>query len=119
VNFRPREIAKTAGMVVMKMCDDDVVDIFRAKSERLNRLDRLPENLASPAFRLVMVIAGIDHDHPLSGFQNPDEIIHRMRLVVRRIKDKALHSLAVVPVSIFDGIDFPKHVCHQMFPCWS
>ena len=103
----------------MKMCDDDVVDIFRAKSERLYRLDRLAENLASPAPRLVLVIAGIDQDHPLSGFQNPDEIIHRMRLVVRRIEDKTLHPHTVVPVGVFDGVDFPQHVCHQMIPCWS
>ena len=40
-------------MVVMKMRDDDVFDIFRAKSERLYRLDQVAEDLASPAFASV------------------------------------------------------------------
>ena len=66
MKLRSGEVTKAAGMVVMKMSDDDVVNVTGGEPKRLDRLDRRTLDRAAPAFRLVIVIARIDHDHPLA-----------------------------------------------------
>ena len=95
-------------MVIMQMRDNDVIDPVWRQIKRFDGLDRRLQDRTATPLGLVGVIAGIHHDHAVTRFQNPDEIIHRVGLVMRRVQQKAFYALSVVPVGIFDGIDFPK-----------
>ena len=105
-----RKIGKTSGMVVVKMGNDDVINLVCRQAQRLDGLDRCLVDRAATPLCLVKVITGINHDHAIARFQNPDEVIHCVRLVVCRVQNETFHPRPVVSVGIFDGIDFPERL---------
>ena len=104
-------------MVVVKIGDDHVVDVIGSQTERPDGLHRMAQDRPAALFGLVGVIAGINENRPAFRFQHPDEVIHRMRLLVRRIEHETLELGLVVPVGIFDSVDFSQCFRHGAFRC--
>ena len=97
-----------AGMVIVKMGDDHIIDVVGAQPKRANGLQRMAQYRPPATLGLLGVIAGIDKNRPPFGFQHPDKIVHGMWKMVQRVEHEAFKPGPVVPVSIFDSIDFPQ-----------
>ena len=89
-----REQVMIAGVVVMQMGQDDLLDGRRVEAEPNHRLAGTGQELTLARSRDRPIEAGVDHDDALVVADHPDEIGHRHRPVVGIAADEALAALA-------------------------
>jgi hypothetical protein len=91
VKPRIREAVEIAGMVVMQMGDDDILDVFRLNAKACQRIDRIEHQLAAADLGLVGIEAGIDQDVAPVPADQPDEIIEILGTGLMRIGREEVH----------------------------
>jgi hypothetical protein len=99
---------QTAGVIVVEMGDDDAVDGFGRDAEGRQRGDGVEPDRASAVGGLGAVIAGVDQNGLAAAAQQPHEIIHRVRRVMRVVEDEAVRAHARVAVGVFDREHLPR-----------
>ena len=87
---RVRKQIEIAGMVVMQMGDDDVLDRLGRDAEARQRLDRIERQLAVAQLRFRGVEAGIDQDVAAVAPDQPDEIIEVLRGGLVRVRHQVI-----------------------------
>ena len=92
LQMKPRigKAVEIAGMIVMQMGDDDVLDAVGLDAETLQRIDRIERELATAQFRFLGVEAGIDQDVAAAAPDQPDEIIEILRGGLVRIRHQVI-----------------------------
>ena len=95
-------------MIIVEVGDDHVIYVIGGQAERTDGLHRMTQDRPAAPLGLLGVITGIDKDRPAFRFQHPDEVIHRMRLLMQRVEHEAFEPGPVVPIGIFDSVDFPQ-----------
>ena len=88
---RVRETIEIAGMVVVQMRDDDVLDGVGLDAEIRQRIDRIERELAGARLRFLGIEAGIDQDVAAAAPDQPDEIIEVLRGGLMRIRHQVIH----------------------------
>src|SRR3981189_3557556 len=99
---RSREAVEIAGMVVMQVREDDILDRIGIDAERTQRLDRRAEEVALAFLRYPGIEAGVDGEGAAAAPRHPDEIIHRHRTVMRVAADEMIAAPRLAG-SIADG----------------
>ena len=87
---RVRKPVEIAGMVVMQMGEDDILDRIHIDVERAERLHRTAQERPFPLLRYLRVEAGVDDEGAAAAPRHPHEIVHRHRPVVRIAADEML-----------------------------
>ena len=85
VKPRVRKQIKIAGVVVMQMGNDDVLDLVRLDTEPGQRFDGIERQLAIAQSRFRRIESGIDQDIAAAATDQPDEIIEVLRGGLMRI----------------------------------
>ena len=87
LQMKPRvgEAIEIAGVVVMQMGDDDVLDRVGLDAEIRQRIDRIERQLAGARLRFLGIEAGIDQDVAAAAADQPDEIVEVLRRGLMRI----------------------------------
>ena len=122
LQMKPRvgETIEIAGVVVMQMGDDDVLDGVGRNAKFLQRIDRVERELAGTRLRLFGVEAGIDQDVAAVAADQPDEIIEVLRRGLVRIRHQEIHiGGARRHRRIAQRVDFVgiSHRCHFFLGC--
>ena len=104
-----------AGVVVVQMGDDHVLDAVRLDAEVFERIDRVERELAGARLGLFGVEPGIDQDLTATAPDQPDEIIEVLRRGLMRIRHQKIQiGGARRHRRIAQGVDFVGifHRCH-------
>src|SRR5690606_3351084 len=104
-----------AGMVVVHVRDDHVLDRLRIDPQRLQTLPYGVGDGTAPQGSATLIEAGIDHYCPGAVAQHPDIVVERHRPVVRIAANEVLGCAAVMP-GIGDGIGSVDMVAHRRLP---
>ena len=116
VERRVREQIVVAGMVVMHVADDDILDPVRIDADRLEAVARRKQEIATALFRHRRVEAGVEDQRAALADNGPDEIIERHRPVMRVTAIEIVPRRALV-VRIAHGIDLVGVAAHgPQFP---
>ena len=115
VERRVREQIVVAGVVVMHVADDDVLDPVRIDADRLETVARRKQEVAPAFFRHRRVEAGVEDQGAALADNGPDEIVERHRPVMRVA---AIEILARAPVMmrIAHGVDLIGVAAHGRLP---
>ncbi len=105
VECRVRKQVEIAGMVVVHVGDDYVLDLRRIDTEPCEAVGGRAQQFAPAQPCLLGAEAGIDYERAAAAAHRPDEIIERHRRIVRIATEEVLSGTAVVP-RIADGVDF-------------
>ncbi len=115
---RVRKQIEIAGVVIMQMSDDDVLDRIGQYAEARQRLDRVERQLAVSQLRLCRIEAGIDQDIAAVAPDQPDEVIEVLRGGLMRIRQQKIQlRRARRHRRIADGIDCVD-VSHRYHFSW-
>ena len=117
---RVREAVEIAGVVVMQMGDDDVLDAVGLDAEIRQRIDRIERELAGARLGLFGIEAGIDQDVAAAAPDQPDEIIEVLRRGLVRIGHQEIQMRgARRHRRIAQRVDFVgiSHRCHFFLEC--
>ena len=91
VKARVGEAIEIAGVVVVQMGDDDVLDAGGGNAEIFQRVDRIEGELAGARLGLFGVEAGVDQDVATAAAHQPDEIIEIRCRGLMRIGGQKIH----------------------------
>src|SRR5262249_43256963 len=103
-----------AGMVVVQMRDDHLVDVAGRHAEVLQGGGWRAHHPAAAPGPLDGVEAGVDHDGALGVADHPDEVVDGVRLVVVVGADEALEALARRELGIFQRQDLIGIAAHRL-----
>ena len=112
VKRRVREQIVVAGVVVMHVADDDILDPVRIDADRQEPVARRTQKLAPALFRHRRVEAGVEDQRPALADNGPDEIVERHRPVMRVAAVEIVSRHAMV-VRIAHGIDLIGVAAHR------
>ena len=115
VKRRVREQIVVAGVVVMHVADDDILDPVRIDADRQEPVARRTQKLAPALFRHRRVEAGVEDQRPALADNGPDEIVERHRPVMRVAAVEIVSRRALV-VRIAHGIDLIGVAAHGCPP---
>src|SRR5688572_13170441 len=87
---RIRESVEVTRMVVVQVCQDDILDFLRSYVERTERLYGTTQERALSPLRDFRVETGVDDKAAASPLCQPHEVVHRHRTVVRIAADEML-----------------------------
>src|SRR3954469_19628876 len=110
---RVRETVEIAGMVVMQMGEDDVLDRVDVDAERAQRLDRRAQESALALRGDLRIEAGVDDEAASATPRHPDEIVHRHRTVMRVAADEMI-ATARLARRIADGKQLVFRFGHEV-----
>ena len=110
------EVAEGAGVVVVQVGDDHVLDLGRVDAEQVQPLARQPVDLAAAHFGDLVVEAGVDDEGALVVGGDPDEIVQVLAGVVRVAADEILAHRPVDDGAVFDGVEVVGVVHGGVFP---
>src|SRR5437763_12265442 len=88
--WKPVEITH---MVIVQVCQDNILDLVRIDIERSERLHRAPQKRPLSPLRHFRVEASIDDKAAASALGQPHEIVHRHRTVMWIAADEMLAAL--------------------------
>ena len=111
VKRRVREQIVVAGVVVMHVADDDILDPVRIDADRQEPVARRTQKLAPALFRHCRVEAGVEDQRPALADNGPDEIVERHRPVMRVAAVEIVARRALM-VRIAHGVDLIGIAAH-------
>ena len=113
LEMEPRggEIEERADMVVVHMGDDDVLHGRGIDAQQGQSRARAAQEGALALSGHGFVEAGVDDEGPLGIADQPDEVVHRHRRIVRIAADEVGAARAVAS-RVLDGIDFVGFPAH-------
>src|SRR6201996_8103687 len=91
VKARIGKAVEIAGMVVMQMRDDDILDSVGPNAEPLQRIDRVERQLAPANFRFLGVEAGIHQDVSTAAADQPDKIVEVLGRALMWVRRQIIH----------------------------
>jgi hypothetical protein len=110
-----REQLVVAGMVVVQVRDDDVLDRLWVDPDRLQPLTDRIRDQALALLRHGLVEASIDDKGTVRADDRPDKVIERLQHIVRVAADEILRRFAIV-VPIADRVDIMNVIGHCSHP---
>src|SRR5437764_14851520 len=90
--WKPVEITH---MVIVQVCQDNIIDLVRIDIERGERLHRAPQKRPLSPLRYFCVEPGIDDKAAASPLGEPHEVVHRHRAIMRIAADEMLAALRI------------------------
>ena len=100
------KILQPAGVVIMHMGDDDIVDLAGVEAELVQHLGR-SAMILDPAFgRRTVAETGVDDIAALAVADHPDEIIQRHGMVMGVAAKEILTRGTVAAMGVFQGENF-------------
>ena len=111
------ERAERAGMVVVQVRDDDLLDVAGGNADLLERGGRRPVHLAAALGAFGRVEAGVDDDGALGVADDPDEVVDGVGAVVVVGGDEAFEAPARGQAGIFQGQYLVGIAAHLMCSC--
>src|SRR5450631_479738 len=111
------EAIEIAGVVIMQMRDDDVLEAVGLYAETRQRIDRIERQLAIAQLRLRRIETGIDQNVAAVPPDQPDEVIEVLSRGLMGVRQKVIHVGGARHRRIADGVDFVS-VSHR-FPLFS
>jgi hypothetical protein len=93
LQMKPRlgKTVEIAGMVVVQMGDDDILDVGGLDTEAFQRIDRIERKLAGPRLCFFSVEAGVDQDVAAVTSNQPNEVVEIRRRGLVRIGLQEIH----------------------------
>src|ERR1051326_3315873 len=100
-----------AGVVVMHMADDHVLDSVGLHPDRHQPIARRPQKLPPAFLRHRLVKTGIEDNRAISPNDRPDKVVERHRPIMRIATEKILARAAIV-MRVADGVDLVSGAGH-------
>ncbi|MNV73683.1 hypothetical protein D3C71_1668520 [compost metagenome] len=117
-----RQLADIAGVVVVQVGDDHVLDVGGGDAQRLQRVDGAAQELAAARAGGRLVEAGVNQPDARAVPDDPDEIVHRHWAVVRVRRGNEVLAAAAGHGGVAQGIDFvvrQRHAIPSTVRMWS
>ena len=104
VELRLGKTVKMPGMIIMKMCQNNVLNRVCGHTKRRHTVYRTMQKLSSAPGGNSFGKAGVDHHMMIAAAGQPDKIIHRHRPVMRVAANKMFASFGITH-GIADSIE--------------
>ena len=105
-----------AGMVVMQVRDDELLQARGRNADHLQGRRRRARDLAPALGALGCIEAAVDDDGAVGVADHPDEVVDGVRAIVVVGRDEALETAAAGELAVFDGEDFVGLGGHGRLP---
>ena len=100
-------------MVVMQMCQHDILNVFGRDPKQRQRLNRAAQERAPSFFGLARAKTRIHQNCAFSVAHYPHKIIHRHRFIMRILRDEIFTTRALGHCAVTQGKDLVLGQCHD------